>query len=593
MASTFFKLKSLNIRGYKNIEALKLNFDDKNGITVIIGKNGCGKSNILEAFSSIFAGLYKSRGHNPVFDYTINYEMNGKDIEIDYTKSSYTFKVDTMVYAKTSFYDSSKMLLPKNIIACYSGESSRLWENFYRPYYKEYISNIKKSDAVPELPMIYINRYNLSLSLLTLFFYDFNSYTDIKAFCNDKLNIQEIKNISFNYNIKKLKEWPDNSILRMIKQLNKIEDYSVLSADKVILSLSELKERLSYMEEREFFKIMYAATMPKKDKIITDVSYDIVLNNGTTIHIDDLSEGEKKNLLMIVILEVLADENSLLLFDEPDSHIHISRKAELKELFEKYPNRENIVTTHSPTLAIKFEGHIEGLGLDEKGHTIKIDNDKAKLVSSITEGMWNVHEQNMFLASNKPMTLLVEGSTDKIHIEEAYKHLKELFPLLNFDIFSMNSSEHIREVLIGLSCSEIVWEKQFVGIFDNDPAGRKDINNGFDKENSDNRIKHVKYKDNSPSTSFYAFLLPKPSDYKDDFTIENCYDASKYEGAFSMALEDKKGYFNGLSIDTIAEDIKNKAKTILAIRAQSFSTNDFIGFTPIFELLDKIRTLKD
>ena len=60
-----------------------------------------------------------------------------------------------------------------------------------------------------------------------------------------------------------------------------------------------------------------------------------------------------------------------------------------------------------------------------------------------------------------------------------------------------------------------------------------------------------------------------------------------------MALEDKKGYFNGLSIDTIAEDIKNKAKTILASRAQSFSTNDFIGFTPIFELLDKIRTLKD
>ena len=39
----------------------------------------------------------------------------------------------------------------------------------------------------------------------------------------------------------------------------------------------------------------------------------------------------------------------------------------------------------------------------------------------------------------------------------------------------MNSSEHIREVLIGLSCSEIKWNKKFIGIFDNDVAGNKEI----------------------------------------------------------------------------------------------------------------------
>ena len=591
--SQFFKLKELTISGYKNIQKLDISFKYQDGITVLIGNNGCGKSNIIEALSSIFAGLYQEKRHIPTFSYHIQYEILYHEIDISYNKGEYVINVDNNPISKAVLEKDKEMYLPKNIIACYSGEYLRLFENFYRPYYDNYISIIKKEEKLPSLPLLYINKYNLEIALLTLFFYDFKIFTDISDFVHNTLKIKKIRNITFTYNKdKKILSWKENEVLRMIKLLSHSEMIKI--GEKETIEYDVFKSRLSsYIgNERELFQYLYGATMSKKDKIIKDIDIKLELNTGDIINVDELSEGEKKYILMRTILETLADENSLLLFDEPDAHIHINRKAELKELFEKYPNRENVITTHSPTLAIKFEGHIEGLGVDEKGHTIKIDNDKAKLVSSITEGMWNVHEQNMFLASNKPMTLLVEGSTDKIHIEEAYKHLKEQFPLLNFDIFSMNSSEHIREVLIGLSCSEIVWEKQFVGIFDNDPAGRKDINNGFDKENTDSRIKHVKYKDNSPSTSFYAFLLPKPSDYEDDFTIENCYDASKYENAFSTALEDKKGHFNGLSIDTIAKDIKNKAKTILASKARSFDTDDFEGFIAIFELLDKIRTLK-
>ena len=84
------------------------------------------------------------------------------------------------------------------------------------------------------------------------------------------------------------------------------------------------------------------------------------------------------------------------------------------------------------------------------------------------------------------------------------------------------------------------------------------------------------------------------SGYTDkEFTIENCYDASKYEEAFCKAVEDKKGHFNNLSIDTIADNLKNKSKTILANKAKYFSPNDFEGFKPIFELIDKIRQLKN
>lgn len=595
MASAYFRLQYLRIEGYKNIKKIEFDFSTKYGITVLVGNNGCGKSNILEALSSIFAGLYRNRLHKPSFNYTIRYELHNNTVEIVLSNAVYTFIVNGKKISKTEFNLRYLDYLPKSVIACYSGESQRLWENYFWPYYNNYISDIKKSTTIPELPMVYINRYNIEIALLTLFFYDFDIYDDVRDFCNDNLKIKAIQEITLHYNkAKKIDGWNDNSVLQMIKVLNDVNGIPILSAEKLSLSLEKFKKTLSYLTERELFNYLYAATMPKEDKIITGIDLKLELKNGDVINCLDLSEGENKQLLMKVILETIADENSLLLFDEPDAHIHLCRKAELKELFDKYHNRETILTTHSPTLAVKFDNkHLEGLCLNEFGYTQKIDGGKAKLVAKLTNGMWNIQEQSIFLSSNKPMTLLVEGKTDKIHIEEAYKHLKVDFPFLDFDVFSMNSSEHIREVLVGLSCSEIEWKKQFIGIFDNDQAGNKDIGNGFEKEPNEEKIKHVKYKDGIPSTSFYAILLPKPRNYSDkEFTIENCYDASKYEDAFRTALEEKKGYFEGLSIDTIAEDLKNKSKTILANNAKSFDASDFSGFKPVFELIDKIRQLK-
>jgi len=591
MADSYFRLQYLKIENYKNIKNVEFDFSNKDGITVLIGNNGCGKSNILEALSSIFAGLYQNRLHKPDFDYVIRYRINNNAVEISLSGSSYSISVNNKPLSKTEL-SKRKDCLPKNVIACYSGESQRLWEKYYWPYYSNYISTIKKSKTIPELPMIYINRHNIEIALLTLFFYKFEDFEDVRTFCTDTLRIKRVQDITLHYNAKKIREWSDNSVLQMVKVLNDADGVPILSADKITLSLDEFKSKLSYMGERELFKILYAATMPKEDKVITSIELKLELNNGDVISSSDLSEGEKKHLLMKVILETVADENSLLLFDEPDAHIHICRKAELKDLFDKYSNRENVITTHSPTLAVKFDDkHIEGLCLDNNGHTSKIDGDKAKLVAELTEGMWNVQEQNIFLSSNKPITLLVEGKTDKIHIEEAFKRLKADYQDLDFDVFAMNSSEHIREILIGMSCSEIQWQKKFIGIFDNDSAGIKDIGNGFEKEEFNNVIKHVKHKDGVLSKSFYAFLLPKSEGFKENFTIENCYDAKKYEAAYNQAVEEKKGHFDGLSIDKIAEDIKNKSKTILAEQAKSFDTKDFEGFKPIFHIVQEISKL--
>lgn len=58
-----------------------------------------------------------------------------------------------------------------------------------------------------------------------------------------------------------------------------------------------------------------------------------------------------------------------------------------------------------------------------------------------------------------------------------------------------------------------------------------------------------------------------------------------------QVVSDKQGHFAGLSIDKIANDIKNKSKTILADRCKTFDNNDFEGFKPIFDIIKAIIEL--
>ena len=53
-----------------------------------------------------------------------------------------------------------------------------------------------------------------------------------------------------------------------------------------------------------------------------------------------MSEGEKKLILVKTVLEILSDEKTLVLMDEPDAHLHEGRKPALCNMMREYPNRQ-------------------------------------------------------------------------------------------------------------------------------------------------------------------------------------------------------------------------------------------------------------
>lgn len=62
---------------FKNIENVRIDFDEDNLMTVVVGRNGSGKSNVLEALVAIFRNL--DLGEAPPFSYEIRYKLGIDD----------------------------------------------------------------------------------------------------------------------------------------------------------------------------------------------------------------------------------------------------------------------------------------------------------------------------------------------------------------------------------------------------------------------------------------------------------------------------------------------------------------------------------
>lgn len=55
------KLKKLQIKKYKNLIDFTVDFESGKGLSILIGNNGSGKSNVLEAISGIFVNAYSAK----------------------------------------------------------------------------------------------------------------------------------------------------------------------------------------------------------------------------------------------------------------------------------------------------------------------------------------------------------------------------------------------------------------------------------------------------------------------------------------------------------------------------------------------------
>jgi predicted ATP-dependent endonuclease of OLD family len=566
--TTYMRLESLKINGYKN---LNIDLKHQTDIIAAIGNNGSGKSNLLEALCYIFQSLYDKSSVD--FTYEIVFKnSDNKVIRLNKDKSK-----KPLMYVDNILNVTMERFLPKRIVVIYSGEEDRLWKNCIEPFYQKYVTNINKSATqgtmVAELlpQILYLNKFYWHIALLSLICSDSE---DNKLFVKEILKIDKIEKIKFDFNTEEgYHNYARSEILRFIESIDSKMEYTLEEFNQVL-------EQNNYNAD-DVFKYLYTAFTPKTTKIIEDIT--IIFNGHLTI--EDLSEGEKKLLLIKAALEFAGQEDSLFILDEPDAHIHVTNKEEIVKMFNPYKNNRQIVfTTHSPTLTNCLDDN--NLYMLDCGEIMQ--KEKQEKLNHLIGNSWSKHEVGAFLANKKNMILLVEGKHDKIHIETAFNKLRDEYSALDFAIYSIGGESKIKPLMIGLYEADGFENKTYIAIYDNDKAGDDAFKNGFDKDQQNAGYKKL-HKDQKEHDNFFAFLLPKPDGFTEDYTIENMFNALKYEEAYQEAINKTLGYFANKSIIGIHTDITNKSKNILAENSKNFAKEDFTNFRSLFDLLLKIQ----
>ena len=122
------KLDWLKLPKYKNLIDFEIHFDETQATTVVLGRNGTGKSNLLEALVEIFRDL--ELGIASDFEYDIQYICRDHTVRATTSnhelRSRLSIEVDNRQITLSVFRKSPEDYLPIYVFAYYSGWSSRL-----------------------------------------------------------------------------------------------------------------------------------------------------------------------------------------------------------------------------------------------------------------------------------------------------------------------------------------------------------------------------------------------------------------------------------------------------------------------------------
>jgi predicted ATPase len=129
------KVLSLSLPDFKNLRDFQISFSAESAVSVLVGRNGTGKSNVLEALTIIFRDL--DLGAEPTFPYALAYECRGRTVEVsavpegDRTRIRRRCFVDGEAVPNAAVVGAKERKnRPSYVFGYYSGPSNRLEEHY-------------------------------------------------------------------------------------------------------------------------------------------------------------------------------------------------------------------------------------------------------------------------------------------------------------------------------------------------------------------------------------------------------------------------------------------------------------------------------
>lgn len=381
------KLDSLWIESFKNLRDFKIAFDEnpQELFTVLLGRNGTGKSNLLEVLVVIFRDLF--RGSPTAFSYQLRYTLQKGDVKVNVTNQSsnsstqprfqftVTTKNETIELKRDDLKeDKGRASLPRHVFAYYSGPSDRLEEHF-RPQQKQFYRDLLKGKDSPFRPMFYARPVHSNFVLLAFFT---KEDAVVQDFLRDKLRIEGLDSVLFVLHKPKWKGVPAGdprfwkAAGTVQRFLSKLWDMSLAPMrvkgsipdgfDKPkptqflylhLRNLECLRELASKAASpADFFKELESTYM---SNLIHETRIRVkVRESDGSLTFRELSEGEQQLLTVVGLLRFTKEQESLFLLDEPDTHLNPAWGMEyletLKTIADTGADSQIVIASHDPLM---------------------------------------------------------------------------------------------------------------------------------------------------------------------------------------------------------------------------------------------------
>ncbi|MBK5071603.1 AAA family ATPase [Budviciaceae bacterium CWB-B4] len=406
---------------FKNLKNVTIDFDQAQWVTVVIGWNGTGKSNVLEALAIIFRDLITKK-RIPAFAFQLRYCIGSGenqrvihiDADPDRKKDAFLIHVAEAEDIKqnstldllndgdinppgkliklTAFLNSEEKYLPRYVFSYYSGESARMHEVF-RPYLEGFDSKLRNGEDPGLKRLFYAMPVHSQFVLLAFMI---QQSEDVRELLEKDMGIDPDEGIESVLFVLKQPGW---SKRRGNKKINTDGDERFWGAKGVVQTfldrlqqvalapikverdrpitlwnkeltefqylfvkdIDALKRLVGEQSSAQFFRDLESTHV---SELIEEVRIRVRLKkNDGSVTFRELSEGEQQLLTVLGLLRFTAEEESLFLLDEPDTHLNPRWCVEYISYLEKFiindakqtETSHILLTTHNPMAIAELE----------------------------------------------------------------------------------------------------------------------------------------------------------------------------------------------------------------------------------------------
>jgi len=387
------RIKTLWIEEFKNLRNFGIKFEN-HLTTVLIGRNGSGKSNLLEAIAIIFRDLDLELKNSDAlrFEYYIEYECKGNQIVVDANPNQtrdnkdkqLTLNGEKIFTRRTSrlsitvngkqipmkqFFENKDEYLPNHVFGYYSGPTNRLAQHF--SYHQDKFDREQREGKErPLRPLFFALPVHSQFVLLAYFTYP--EFGD-REFLEKFIGVDHLESVLFviqkpdwaKFKSSQDPFWGATGLPRVFleKMFNVAQAPTRDNVDrpneKLYLHVKDIHdlETLACIEggdetyrKREFFKDLDSLHI---SNLLSEVRINCrKAETGDIITFSELSEGEQQLLVVLGLLKFTSDKETLFLLDEPDTHLNPVWKLDFLRLVEPIVGDDTqcqmLLATHDP-----------------------------------------------------------------------------------------------------------------------------------------------------------------------------------------------------------------------------------------------------